>query len=220
MSRVIHVKGKVFIENRKIAIDVIQEAKNGIHFNNNQFLFKKYDAYDQISRSEKVRQMERVEQEYSRRNDIYLREIEEKNKIRRDRGIKNQERLVALQKKKEKLEEVTRQAQLEADRMVKLEADRMVKLEADRMARLEMERLKIEEERKAVELERERIQKEEEQRIIKEKKERERIEKEKIIMREEKADLIIANAKKQGYKIKKELRKDNTIKLVLQKRIY
>jgi F0F1-type ATP synthase membrane subunit b/b' len=39
-------------------------------------------------------------------------------------------------------------------------------------------------------------------------------------MRDEKADLIIANAKKQGYKLKKEIREDNTIKLVLQKRIY
>ena len=83
MSRVIHVKGKVFIENRKIAIDVIQEAKNGIYFENNQFLFKRYDAYDQISRSEKVRQMEEVEQEYSSRNNIYLREREEINKRRR-----------------------------------------------------------------------------------------------------------------------------------------
>jgi len=50
--------------------------------------------------------------------------------------------------------------------------------------------------------------------------ERLRIEEEKRILREKKADLMIANAKKQGYKLKKEIREDNTIKLVLQKRIY
>ncbi|MEA2100740.1 MAG: hypothetical protein U9P72_11495, partial [Campylobacterota bacterium] len=50
--------------------------------------------------------------------------------------------------------------------------------------------------------------------------ERLKIEEEKRIMREEKADLLIANAKKQGYKLKKEIREDNTIKLVLQKRTY
>lgn len=47
-----------------------------------------------------------------------------------------------------------------------------------------------------------------------------RIEEEKRVLREEKAELMIANAKKQGYKLKKEIREDNTIKLVLQKRIY
>jgi len=50
--------------------------------------------------------------------------------------------------------------------------------------------------------------------------ERLKIEEEKRVMREEKADLLIANAKKQGYKLKKEIREDKTIKLVLQKRIY
>jgi len=50
--------------------------------------------------------------------------------------------------------------------------------------------------------------------------ERLKIEEEKRVMREEKADIAIANAKKQGYKLKKEIREDNTIKLVLQKRVY
>jgi len=50
--------------------------------------------------------------------------------------------------------------------------------------------------------------------------ERLRIEEEKRVLREEKAELMIANAKKQGYKLKKEIREDNTIKLVLQKRVY
>ena len=51
-------------------------------------------------------------------------------------------------------------------------------------------------------------------------KERRRIEEEKIVSREAKVKLMIANAKKQGYKLKKEIREDNTIKLVLQKRVY
>jgi ribulose 1,5-bisphosphate carboxylase large subunit-like protein len=51
-------------------------------------------------------------------------------------------------------------------------------------------------------------------------KERLRIEEEKRILREAKAELLIANAKKQGYKLKKEIREDNTIKLVIQKRVY
>ena len=51
-------------------------------------------------------------------------------------------------------------------------------------------------------------------------KERLRIEEEKRVLREEKAELLIANAKKQGYKLKKEIREDNTIKLVIQKRVY
>jgi hypothetical protein len=50
--------------------------------------------------------------------------------------------------------------------------------------------------------------------------ERLRIEEEKRVLLEEKAELMILNAKKQGYKLKKEIREDNTIKLVLQKRIY
>jgi hypothetical protein len=60
----------------------------------------------------------------------------------------------------------------------------------------------------------------EEKRIQEEKLEKERLAEEKRVLREEKAMLIIENAKKQGYKIKKELRKDNTIKLVLQQRSY
>ena len=50
--------------------------------------------------------------------------------------------------------------------------------------------------------------------------EKKRVEEEKRIIREEKADLIIENAKKKGYKLKKEIREDNTIKLILQQRIY
>lgn len=53
-----------------------------------------------------------------------------------------------------------------------------------------------------------------------EEKERFKIAEEKKISREEKVNLMIANAKKQGYKLKKEIRENNTIKLVLQKRIY
>lgn len=50
--------------------------------------------------------------------------------------------------------------------------------------------------------------------------ERLKIEEEKRVLREEKVELMIANAKKQGYKLKKEIRENNTIKLVLQKRVY
>ncbi len=50
--------------------------------------------------------------------------------------------------------------------------------------------------------------------------ERLKIEEKKRVLREKKAELMIANAKKQGYKLKKEVREDNTIKLVLQKRVY
>ncbi len=50
--------------------------------------------------------------------------------------------------------------------------------------------------------------------------ERLKIKEEKKVLQEKKADLAIANAKKQGYKLKKEIREDNTIKLVLQKRVY
>jgi hypothetical protein len=204
MSRVIHVKGKVFIENRKIAIDVIQDARNGIHFENNQFLFKRYDAYDQISERQKVREMEEVEQEYLKRFNLYQQEREGQNRIRKEQSNRNQEKLAELQRQNEKLEEERKQ----------------VKLEKTKIAKFEMEKLKIEEERKAIELEKERMRRAEEQRIREEKLEQERITEEKRVLREEKATLIIANAKKQGYKIKKELRKDNTIKLVLQQRSY
>jgi len=164
MSRVINIKGKLFIENRKIAIEVIQRCRNSIYFENNQFLFEKYDAYDNIDEDEKIRQMEEVEQEYLKKYNIYLK---------------------VQQQKKE-----------------------------------EIERLKIESQKKAIKEEIDRLEKEEEKRKIAEEKERQRIKEEKQILREEKADLIIANAKKQGYKLKKEIREDNTIKLVLQKRVY
>ncbi|UUO25475.1 hypothetical protein FGD67_21335 [Colwellia sp. M166] len=204
MSRVIHVKGKVFIENRKIAIDIIQEARNGIYFENNQFLFKRYDAYDQISERQKIREMEEVEQEYLKRFNLFQQEREGQNRIRTERNNRNQERLAALQRQNDKLEQEKRKA----------------KLEQEKIEKLEMERLKIEEERKAIELEKEKMRIAEEKRIQEEKLEKERLAEEKRVLREEKAMLIIENAKKQGYKIKKELRKDNTIKLVLQQRSY
>ena len=50
--------------------------------------------------------------------------------------------------------------------------------------------------------------------------ERLRIEEEKRIRREEIANKAIENAKKQGYKLKKQIQEDNTIRLVLQKRTY
>jgi len=53
-----------------------------------------------------------------------------------------------------------------------------------------------------------------------EEEEKKRIEEEKRKIREEKYKIIIENAKKQGYKVKKEIRENNTIKLVLQKRVY
>lgn len=51
------------------------------------------------------------------------------------------------------------------------------------------------------------------------KEEQLKIQEEKRILREKKADIVIANAKKQGYKLKKEIRKDK-ISLVFQKRTY
>jgi len=45
-----------------------------------------------------------------------------------------------------------------------------------------------------------------------------RIAKEKEAIRETKYQQIVQNAKKQGYKVKKEKREDNSIKLVLQRR--
>jgi len=164
MSQTIRVKGTVFIENKKIAIETIQEFRNGIYFENNQFKFEQYDAYDRISQSEKNREMEKVEQEYLRRLELFKQEEERK--------------------------------------------------------RQELERRRIEAEERKIQEEIERIKREEEARRIAEEKERKRIEAEKLRIREEKADLIIKNAKKQGYKLKKEIKKDNTIQLVLQKRIY
>jgi len=41
-----------------------------------------------------------------------------------------------------------------------------------------------------------------------------------LLLQEFKKEKIIQNAKKHGYVVKKEIRKDKTIKLVLQKRVY
>jgi len=53
-----------------------------------------------------------------------------------------------------------------------------------------------------------------------EEQERLRIEKEKELLREKKYNQIIQNTQKQGYKVKKEKREDNIIKLILQRRVY
>jgi hypothetical protein len=50
--------------------------------------------------------------------------------------------------------------------------------------------------------------------------ERQRIEEEKRIYRETQLEKVMKNAEKHGYKLKKEVREDNTIKVVLQKRSY
>lgn len=50
--------------------------------------------------------------------------------------------------------------------------------------------------------------------------ERKRIEEEKRVIREQKKQLILKNAEKQGYKVKRLIEENNTIKLVLQKRVY
>lgn len=50
--------------------------------------------------------------------------------------------------------------------------------------------------------------------------ERKRIEEEKRLLREQKKQLILKNAEKQGYKVKRLIEENNTIKLVLQKRVY
>ncbi len=84
---------------------------------------------------------------------------------------------------------------------------------AEYYRKLEEERKRIEQERIEAEIKR----LEEIRRIEEEKK---RIEEEKKQLREEKKKLIIENAKKQGYRVKQEIQKDNTIKLVLQKRVY
>ena len=168
MSRTIKVIGKVFIENKRIAIDVIQEYKNGIYFENNIFKFEKYDAYDQISQNKKNIEMKDVENEYLRRYNAYKKELEVKEAIRKEK-----EKQILIQ--------------------------------------LELEERKIEEAR---------LREEEKIRLLKVEEERLRVEEEKRVIRNEKAELMIANAKKQGYKLKKEIREDNTIKLVLQKRVY
>jgi nucleoporin GLE1 len=168
MSRVIKVKGNIFIENKKIAIDIIQEYRNGIYFENNIFRFEKYDAYDQISKAKKNNDIRDIETEYLRRYDIYKMELELKE---------------------------TKRKEQEKQRLLKL-----------------AEEARIEEEK--------RLKKEEKIRLKKIEEEQKRIEEEKRVLREEKAELIMANAKKQGYKLKKEIRENNTIKLVLQKRTY
>jgi len=50
--------------------------------------------------------------------------------------------------------------------------------------------------------------------------ERKRIEEEKKVYQEEQLEKVMKNAEKHGYKLKKEVREDNTIKVVLQKRVY
>ncbi len=175
MSRTIKVKGNIFIKNKSIAISVIQEFKNGIYFENNQFKFEKYDANDRISQYDKEQEMQIVENEYLRRYEIFT---ENQERIR----VEQEKRLIALQEEQKRIQEKDRIEQIEKEKQ--------------------------------------RIKREEEERIIAYKKEQLRIEEEKRVIRDEKADLMIANAKKQGYKLKKEIREDNTIKLVLQKRVY
>ena len=46
------------------------------------------------------------------------------------------------------------------------------------------------------------------------------VEETKRLYREAQREKILENALKHGYKLKKEIQKDNTIKLVLQKRVY
>ena len=53
-----------------------------------------------------------------------------------------------------------------------------------------------------------------------EEQERRRIEEEKRKFREEQLAKVMENAKKHGYKLKKEVREDNTIKIVLERRVY
>lgn len=164
VSRTISIKSSLFIENRRIAIEVIKEFRNGIYVDENHFRFEKYDAYDQVSQYQKEREMEKVEREYQRRYELFLEEEKRKKE--------------------------------------------------------ELERKRIEAEKRAIQEEIERLKREEEERKRTEELERKQIEAEKLRIREEKADLIIKNAEKQGYKLKKEIKKDNTIQLVLQKRIY
>jgi len=168
MSRTIKVKGNLYIENKKIAIDVIQEYRNGIYFENNIFKFEKYDAYDRISQNEKNNEMAEVEKEYLRRFNIYKDELEKKELKRKEQD-------------KQKLFKLAEEARIEEEKRLKKE-------EELRLKKIEEERLRIEEEKE--------------------------------LLREAKYQQIIQNAKKQGYKVKKEKREDNTIKLVLQRRIY
>ncbi len=125
MSRVVNIKGKLQIQNLKLALESIDELSYDIAIKNNQFTYNKYDYYDGI---EKENEIQEVEALYLAKFNEYLEELEEK------------------------------------------------------------ERLRIEEEKR--------------------------------IIKEEKYNKILVEAKKNGYKLKKELREDNTIKLVLQRRVY
>lgn len=128
MSRVINIRGNTIIQNIQLAKESIRELRLNVEIKNNQFIFNKYDALDQINEKQKTQEIKQIEALYKHKFNIYLQEVAEE------------------------------------------------------------ERLKIEEEKR--------------------------------ILREEKADILIANAKKQGYKLKKEIRENNTIKLVVQKRVY
>lgn len=90
----------------------------------------------------------------------------------------------------------------------------LLKLYKEKIAE-EKRLLEIKKEKERLEAERKRL---EELRRIEE--EMKRIEEEKRIFREERKELIIKNAEKQGYVVKKEVTKDNTIKLVLRRRTY
>jgi len=128
MSRVIKIKSKIIIKSKELAKETIEECGVDIEIVNNQFNFNKYDAYDQIDKNQKAKEMQIVEKLYLEKYALYVAELEEK--------------------------------------------------------------------------------------------ERQRVEEEKRVSREDKYNKIVENAKKQGYKVKKEKREDNTIKLVLQRRVY
>lgn len=125
MSRVVNIKGKLQIQNLKLALESICELSYDIDIKNNQFTYNKYDYYDGLNKENEIQEVETL---YLKKFNSYLQELEEK------------------------------------------------------------ERLRIEEEKR--------------------------------IIKEEKYNKILAEAKKNGYKLKKELREDNTIKLVLQRRVY
>jgi len=126
MSRIIHIKGKVIIQNIELAHEALKEAGlKDVIIQNNQFVIQKYDYYDGVGKQEEI---EKVEEIYLKKFNEYVKKLEEE--------------------------------------------------------------------------------------------ERRRIEEEKRKVREEKKRLILENAIKQGYKLKKEITEDNKIKLVLQKRVY
>jgi membrane protein involved in colicin uptake len=126
MSRIIHIKGRVIIQNIELAYEALKEAGfKDVIIQNNRFVIQKYDYYDGIGKQEEI---EKVEEIYLKKFNEYVKKLEEEEKRR------------------------------------------------------------IEEEKRKV--------------------------------REEKKRLILENAAKQGYKLKKEITEDNKIKLVLQKRVY